>query len=307
MPSFLLATTFLDRPCGVGATHGVNPELRERLQAADAAIRTTFAALAPERRIDPLSGEHDASFAAWCGIAAPHRCWRANAGRHSSGSAIDLGAAESPFIAIGRGSGALEAYDRAMRFAGEPGATADVSPRRPNESTPEVWSRFKAVSDALGRYLRFAIDPEAVRVTRVPIEDPDALGDEELLAAIPEGERLNLDRAVAALEAYPAGVQAGAAREPAASRARYLRMLRDYEVVRIPMAIGESSTVPVMTHNPARGFLDVRSEVVSALCDQGLRWGACDLDGSAECAVMTHFDLVDDGGYPEVHSLLRFG
>jgi hypothetical protein len=55
----------------------------------------------------------------------------------------------------------------------------------------------------------------------------------------------------------------------------------------------------------------LRSEIVTALCDQGLRWGACDFslapDGSSHNGAMMHFDLADDEGYQEIHSLLRFG
>ncbi|MBV8151256.1 MAG: hypothetical protein JOY59_06845, partial [Candidatus Eremiobacteraeota bacterium] len=51
--------------------------------------------------------------------------------------------------------------------------------------------------------------------------------------------------------------------------------------------------------------------IVVALCDQGLRWGACDFDvrpdGGSENGAMGHFDLPDDGSYPDVNSLLRFG
>lgn len=88
-------------------------------------------------------------------------------------------------------------------------------------------------------------------------------------------------------------------------------MLRDYEHARIPMVIGSPSPAPSRTRNPARGFLNLPMEIVTALCDQGLRWGACDFgvraDGSSHNGAMMHFDLADDGGYPEINSLLRFG
>jgi len=91
----------------------------------------------------------------------------------------------------------------------------------------------------------------------------------------------------------------------------YLRILRDYEQVRIPMVIGSPSPTPSLTRNPARGFLNLRMEIVTALCDEGLRWGACDFgvsaDGSSQNGAMMHFDLADDGGYAEINSLLRFG
>ncbi|MGH7328008.1 MAG: hypothetical protein ACREJX_06625, partial [Polyangiaceae bacterium] len=169
-----------------------------------------------------------------------------------------------------------------------------VSPSRSGESTHAVWSRFKAVSDALERYLSIAIDPNPDAVFRVAIENADEISDDELLATIPEGERLPLDVAL-----------------QHAKREQFFRALRDYEHARIPFTIGEPSATPERTRNPARGFLHLRSEIVTALCDEGLRWGACDLamlpDGSSHNGATMHFDLADGGGFPEVHSLLRFG
>ncbi len=77
----------------------------------------------------------------------------------------------------------------------------------------------------------------------------------------------------------------------------YYRILRDYELVRIPMVIGSPSYSPAVTRNPARGFLDLRPEIVVALCDSGMRWGACDFDAGASNGDMQHFDLADNGGY----------
>jgi hypothetical protein len=39
-------------------------------------------------------------------------------------------------------------------------------------------------------------------------------------------------------------------------------MLRDYELVRVPMQRGEPSASPKGTRNPARGFLHMRREFV---------------------------------------------
>lgn len=316
MPSFFIATDFLGQPCGAGSTHGVNPEMQVRLHAAEAAVQAAFDALAPEQRIDPWTGSANASFAQWCAVAGPHVCWQPNAGRHSAGAAIDINAAANPYIVTRNGlvpggeaggeglvdmrNRALAAYDRAMQFDAPSATAADVGARRPNESTPSVWARFKAVSDALGHYLRLAINPEPPDVSRVALENADQLSDEELLATIPEGERLPPAAALPQLE--------GRSNEP---RALYLRILRDYEHARIPMVVGSPSPTPQRTRNPARGFLQLRCEIVTALCDQGLRWGACDFevrpDGSSENGAMMHFDLLDDGGYAEINSLLRFG
>ena len=329
MPSFQIVTTFLGQPCGSGSTQGVNPEMQMRLNAADKVVQAAFNALAPEQRIDPLTGRGNASFAQWSGITGPHVCWQPNAGHHSAGSAIDINAAANPYIVTRNGlvpggepggeslvdmrNRALAVYDRAMQFMTTPVAVADVSGRQPDEATQSVWTRFKAVSDALVRYLSFAVKSQPTEVSRVAIENADEVSDEELLSTIPEAERRAFDDALSHLERHLSSEDFKAS-HPSwsnSSRAEYLRILRDYEQVRIPMVIGSPSPTPSRTRNPARGFLNLRCEIVTALCDQGLRWGACDFDisadGSSENGAMMHFDLADDGGYPEINSLLRFG
>src|SRR5262249_10612465 len=87
---------------------------------------------------------------------------------------------------------------------------------------------------------------------------------------------------------------------PFSAEDQYYRMLRDYELVRIPLVIGNPSLAPARTRNPARGFLDLRKELVVAMCDVGgLRWGACDF-GPSESGDIQHFDLGNDGGFPRV-------
>jgi hypothetical protein len=329
MPSFFIATSFLGQPCGSGSTHGVNPAMQERLLAADKAVHAIFNSLPLEQRLDPSTGLGNASFSQWSAITGPHGCWRANAGHHSAGAAIDINAAANPYIVtrnglvagghpggaafVGMRNRALAAYDRAMQFMTPAAATADVSGRQPNESTQSVWTRFKAVSAALTSYLSFAVNPQPPEIARVAIENADEASDEELLAIIPEGERLGIDQALAQLEGL-LGSQDFQTSHPDwtnSSRVQYLRILRDYEQVRIPMVIGSPSPTPERTRNPARGFLNLRKEIVTALCDEGFRWGACDFgvsaDGSSQNGAMMHFDLADDGGYAEINSLLRFG
>jgi len=292
-------------------------------------VRAAFDALKPAERIDPSTLKGRASFSKWVAIMGPHACWRPNAGHHSAGSAIDINSATNPYIVTRNGGvpggeeggetlvamrdRALAVYDRAMQFMTPPVAVADVRCRQPNESTPSVWARFKAVSDALVIYLSFAVDYRPAAVSRVAFENADDVSDEELLATIPEGERRPLDRAIAQLEAYlgTQDFQASHPSWPYTAREQFLRILRDYEHVRIPMVIGSPAPTPAQTRNPARGFLNLRCEIVTALCDQGLRWGACDFriraDGSSRNGAMMHFDLADDAGWPEIHSLLRFG
>jgi len=329
MPSFQLATSFLGQRCGSGFTEGVNPELQWRLRAAEDAVRAAFEALDRDRRIDPSTGRGGATFSQWAAVAGPHVCWRPHAGHHSAGAAIDINPATNPYI-VTRNAGVpggeaggerlvemrmrfLAACDRALRFMTHPRAEADLSPRRPNESTQSVWTRFKAVSDALVVYLSLAVDGRPPSVSRVAIENADAVSDDELFATIPETERLPLDEALPPLEAL-LGSREFVESHPAwpnGAREQYLQIVRDYEHVRIPMVVGAPSAAPALTRNPARGFLNLRCEIVTALCDQGLRWGACDFkvraDGSSRNGAMMHFDLADDGGYPRIDSLLRFG
>ncbi len=329
MPSFFIATTFLGQPCGSGSTHGVNPEMQARLRAADDAVQTIFNAFAPDQRLDPSTGRGNASFSQWSAITEPHECWRPNAGHHSAGAAIDINVAANPYIVtrsglvaggqpgdaglVGMRNRALAVYDRAMQFMTPPAAAADVSGRQPNEPTQSVWNRFNAVSNALVNYLSCAVNSQLTEISRVAIENSDEVSDDELLAIIPEGERLSIDHALAQLEGLLSSQDFRTSHPDwlNASRAQYLRMLRDYEQVRIPMVIGSPSPSPAQTRNPARGFLNLRREIVTALCDEGLRWGACDFgisaDGSSENGAMMHFDLADDGGYLEINSLLRFG
>ncbi len=329
MPSFQIATTFLGQPCGWGSTRGVNPEMQLRLHAAEEAIRATFDALPPERRIDPSTGRGDAAFAEWSGVGGPHVCWLPDAGHHSAGAAIDIDPAANPYI-VTRNHGvpggepggdeliemrrrALAAYDRAMHFVSPAAGAADLGARKPHEATESVWRRFKALSDALASYLSFAIDPGISDVRRIAIENADDVSDDELLATIGEDERLPLEDAAARLGAHLGSAEFRAAHPawPADAREQYLRILRDYEHARIPLVVGAPSATPSRTRNPARGLLHLRSEIVTALCDQGLRWGACDFgiraDGSSENGALMHFDLADNGGYPEINSLLRFG
>ena len=313
MPPFHLATTFLGQPCGSGWTHGVNPEMHERLRAADEKLRAIYDALSPERRIDALTGLPHASFSQWGGVSAPHVCWRAHAAQHSAGAAIDLNPAANPYIVtrtggvfggerggellVGMRSRAFGAYDRAMAFTG---GAADLSARRDGETTEAVWARFKAVSEALVAYLGLVVDPAPPAILRPALENADEVPDDVLLSTIGEDERIPEDAALPALERFTVS-----------PRELYLRILRDYEHARIPMTLDEPSATPARTRNPARGFLSLPCEVPSALCEQGLRWGACDFplapDGSSQNGAMMHFDLADSGGYPEIDSLLRFG
>jgi hypothetical protein len=302
-PDFLEPTTFLDQECGSGAALGVNPAMKLLLEGAQAAIQAIYDSLSRDERIDPATGKADATFDQWCAVTGPHICWRLNAGHHSAGAAIDIDVVANPYIVTRNGttpggesaSGlstddrqrlvdarnrALAVYDRAMLFMSPPAEAADVRGRQPGETTLSVWTRFKTVSDALVGYLSFAINPQLTVVNRVAIENADDLSDVDLLARIPESERLAVDFAIAQLGAFLASqdFQESHPSWPNDAREQYLRMLRDYEQVRIPMEIGNPTATPLRTRNPARGFMDLRSEIVDALCEQGLRWGHATLE-----------------------------
>jgi hypothetical protein len=76
-----------------------------------------------------------------------------------------------------------------------------------------------------------------------------------------------------------------------AFRAWHAQILRDYELLRLPLVIGNPSPDPGKTRNPVNGFMDLRREIVEAMCDStiaDLAWGACDL-GEKESGDMMHF------------------
>ncbi|MBV8151287.1 MAG: hypothetical protein JOY59_07000, partial [Candidatus Eremiobacteraeota bacterium] len=283
MPSFFVETLFLGVPCGAAPAIGVNPEFSDRLVAADRIVRSLYDALPPEERLDLITGETNAPYARWCGAVGPHAAWIPYVPHHAAGAAIDANPTANPYIVTRNGSipggerggealvdmraRALAAFDRAVRFRGGAAESADVSPRKQDESIASAWERFSAVSDALADYLQLVIRPELGVIRRVALFSADDVTDDALLATIGEDERVPLE------EALPRLAEFGS--DP---RALYVRILRDYEEARIPMTLGAPSEAPAQTRNPARGFLNLRREIVVALCDQGLRWGACDFD-----------------------------
>jgi hypothetical protein len=66
-------------------------------------------------------------------------------------------------------------------------------------------------------------------------------------------------------------------------------MLRDYELMRLPLVFGDPTLNPQVTRNPVYGFMDLPLAVVDAMVRSGLRWGACDL-GDKESGDMMHFE-----------------
>jgi hypothetical protein len=308
-PLALVDCTFLGSACD----RGVNPVMADRLAKAEAAVRGIYDALPDEDRIDPATGLGSATFRQWCAIKESHHSWRPGASHHSAGAAIDVNYTTNPYIATrtngtygGEAAGAglngvreaaVAVYDRAVDFTYGNGLIADVAARRQDESTQSVWDRFSTASGALASYLSVAFHTDRTTVNRAPIPDVE-YADTSALDQIPptelraQGEALELITDLVAsdffLETHPTGI------DPVEL---YYRILRDYELVRVPMVIGAPSYSPATTRNPARGFLDIRPEIAVALCDVGMRWGASDFDAGRSNGDLQHFDLLDNGGY----------
>jgi hypothetical protein len=138
------------------------------------------------------------------------------------------------------------------------------------------------------------------RVNRAPIPNVEAATEAVLLAQIPLTERKDQATAVAALDDFMNGPRASGLIEfnpwyPLTPAQQYIRMLRDYELVRVPMQFGAVSTSPGATRNPANGFLDIRREVAVALVDQGLAWLAGDI--GLHSGDIMHFDIRNHAGF----------
>ncbi len=274
---------------------GVAARMRDALARTEASLHAEFTTLEPAKRIDPDTGAPTADFAKWCDVRTVGG-YRASAGLHSKGIAVDLDYGENPYIATRTGQtlggeragarllamrrDALAACDRAMTFVARAPATANLAARGRGEKTSDVYDRFQSVSTALARYLGVMFRKDLPFIHRVPVLNAadaslgafDVIDDDELLPATD------------ALDAL-AGM---GIKEPPAER---LQILRDYELVRAPMCVGAPAASPHVTRNPARGFLTIPRHVVVALCDAArMRWGACDF-GAAESGDMMHFDL----------------
>jgi hypothetical protein len=180
------------------------------------------------------------------------------------------------------------------------GDKADISARRGGgvrEETADVYQRLFTVSSALRFYLGLAFRPEPIVVRRppapmIPIE-PAPIDDllDAMLARIPETERKPRNDALRSIEEVVEDAVALGNHDRQLPKEVYFQILQDYECVRIPMASGLPQRRPPLTRNPAREFMDLRAEVVVALCDVGrLQWGACDF-GPAQSGDMMHFDL----------------
>jgi hypothetical protein len=302
-PTNLVNHTFLDR--GVE----VDPTMRDRLRAVQDHLQTQYDALPAASR--------PASLREYAGLNTIGG-WRESTSQHGTGRAVDVNAQAQPYIATRTSVGgtttyggeeggatdatralrrpAVEVYDRAVAFVRTnpyDDDVADVANRRTGESATDAYRRFAYVSESLAAYLSLALHATLTRIDRAPVNDPENVAEAALLAAIPLTERKDETTAVADIQALMDDIfwQSLHPAYPLTAREQYIRILRDYEIVRRPMQHGAPSTSPASTRNPARGFLHMPEHFVVAMMDVGrLRWGACEFSERSNGDVH-HFDL----------------
>ena len=177
--------------------------------------------------------------------------------------------------------------------------TAAVSIRQGGEATTDVYSHFRSVSLSLQSYLSFAILPSGpTRLVRPVVPDAENADYDALLSQIPAdgplAERCDVDTAIQQLTdfltQFPVPLNLPLSGVDA-FRAWHAQILRDYELLRLPLVFGDPTPSPRMTRNPVNGFMDLRRELVVAMCDSAIAdliWGACDL-GINESGDMMHF------------------
>lgn len=317
----MIARNFLDYTCD----GGVNPSLDTKLTIADNLLRIAFTA-------QVTTGLFAGSWTDWTQIRQPHGA--THDGGHSPGDAIDVNYDTCPYIAIrtpvggsvtyaGERGGpngivmarvlATTVYDRAIAFFSSSSAVANASGRASAESTVDVFGRFKTISDVLQRYLGLVFNPTLPPITRPPpagVNNPPRVNRPmvanahkaslpQLHAGIPQSERLSEADARARIAAIVSGF-AFPATHPGWDFSVdfwYRQILRDYEVVRVPMQFNAAALAPMETRNPANGFLNLREDVVTTLGGDGsvvlvnplMRWGICDFGN--ESGDVQHFDL----------------
>jgi hypothetical protein len=318
-PEYLVNPQF----CGVTVSPGVNPTMAERLAAVEKHLRdVVWPAMPAEAKIDRKTGAPTTEVNKWLGIGSVGG-WKQGSW-HSSGSAVDVDATWGPYIATrnfdaagnpaygGEDAGkhlkeerarALAVNDRAMQWLGY--ERADLSTRKgTKESIGDAYDRFRLASDALSIWMMYAIpENRPPMISRKPIadvHDPAKVSDDDLLAKIPESERLPKDIGVQLVredmerdwwkQIHPKGW-------PQTPEQVYFQVLRDYEMVRVPMVSGTPEARPGITRNPVHGFIHHRKALVEAMVEVGkLRWGACDF-GAGVDGDTHHFDLNSHAGY----------
>jgi hypothetical protein len=261
------STLVLFKFCGFDVGGGAIPEFRDRLIAA-------------ERSLERGMGLKGRDLGIALGITNIGG-YRANAGRHGLGRAVDIDYSAAPYIATrtpkasggfiygGEAAGAqlhgireaaMAACDRAVAWHYGKG-TADLAGRRSGESTGSVWDRFKHVDEAWRAYFGaiFTDSPNVQRLPGIPPLPTELL---PITAGLAVGVSVT-DRA---------------------------QVIADFDAIRIPTVFGMPAARPAKTRNPVRGFLPFARELAIALCDVGgMRWGACDF-GPSESGDMMHWD-----------------
>ncbi|WP_166351888.1 hypothetical protein [Phytoactinopolyspora limicola] len=248
-------------------------------------------------------------FEKWCGFHEPHRGYRRGGGHHGTGRAIDFNYDTNPYIVTRTGQTlggeaaahdqpemrqrAIEVCDRAVRLAFTSSDRADLS-IRVNDSIETTYNRFATVSNCLVDYFAYIFSDHLTTIRRPPIPRVHTLFDGDPAFQQIRANEISVDKDHAVFqfetlfsdphwqEAHPGWMSA---------EEQYWQMLRDYEMVRIPMLRGDPRRPITETRNPARGFLDLRGEVVCELVRTGrMRWGASDFGARASGDIM-HFDL----------------
>lgn len=313
-----MATTphsFLGKNCD----GGVSPAMKLKLGVAEPGLTAIYT----------LSG-FAGTIAEWAGLRQNHGAAHPG-GQHTNGDAIDVNYESNPYIVVRTptSSGgvvyggeapsspappeadlrmarlrATVVFDRAVAFLTSSSSVASVGARAPEEPTMSVFQRFGIASNALSRYLQLVFKPTVPaaltpppRLVRTPVANVFSASQATLLAGIPAAERWPDSVArmnISEILTDPAF----AANHPGWStdvEFWFTQILRDYEMVRIPMQFGPVALAPASTRNPANGFLDLRYEMVLALSIDPplpgvMRWGICDFGAAASGDVM-HFDL----------------
>jgi len=307
-PAYIVSHTFLGIPIPV--TRGLHPTMRTRLEAVEAELQRQYDALDPTTRPSTLRE--------YAGIDTI-KGWRDTTTLHGRGRAVDVNYRPQPYIPTrttegehtyygGEGSRhaareisalrqpAVEVYDRAvsfMRTKTNTEETADVSNRRAGETASQTYYRFRSTSDALRDYLSLVFLQDHAEVNRAPVSNPETAPEADLLHGIPATERKDEATAIADIQDFMDDMfwQDFHHAFHLTDREQYIRILRDYEIVRRPMQYGDPDVDARHTRNPARGFLHMSEHFVVAMMDVGnLRWGACEFRKTANGDVH-HFDL----------------
>lgn len=298
---------------GWSVTGGVSQKMAQVLRAVEARLRA-------EQTAEGDTG----SLADWIGLDEPVRGARgAGQGSHSTGNAVDVNYETAPYIATRSGGTyggekvdhpdipmrqrAVQACDNAVAYSTSAGRRADLSIRL-NDTIGQTYDRFRLASDALLVYFAGVMSFVPRQVARPPIPHVHTLAD-----GSPAFDALRPQLATTPAEAI-AGIQRvlgdpGWQEQhpgwPLTAEQQYWQILRDFELVRIPMLYGAASGPVTRTRNPARGFLPFRREFVVAMIEEAdailphgkpSRWGASDFGAPANGDIQ-HFDLGYQAAY----------